>query len=119
MSLKRKMYYHINNLKNFWFNFALPNWLNSSFFKFALTTCIFVFTIGYVYQISSIATSGYKIHDLEVQIKELKREIQKIEVENADFGTMKNIQTRLDSLNMVAVVDIEYYNNLDSMVAKR
>ena len=78
-----------------------------------------VFGLGYIYQISSTAVSGYEIHDLEVQVENLEKEIQKLEVEVADQGTMKNIQAKLENVEMVAVAHIEYYEAEDVMMAKR
>ena len=109
MSLKRKITYQIDSLRNYLYSLELPSWFTGRTMRLALSFSVVVFAAGYVYQISSTAVSGYAINDLQKQVAVLQKDIQKIEVEQADYGSMKNIQSRADSLGMVAVASADYY----------
>lgn len=119
MSLKRKITYQIDSLRNYLYNLELPNWFSSRSMRLVLSFSVVVFAAGYVYQISSTAVSGYTINDLQKQVETLQKDIQKVEVEQADYGSMKNIQSRADSLGMVALANPEYYQAPDQTAMAR
>ena len=119
MSLKRKINYQLNHLRNSLYSWALPSWMTGSSAKLLVSLVFIACTTGYVFQISSTSTSGYKIHELEGQVTELQREIQKLELEKADFGTMSSIQERIDKTEMVAVGKIQYHTAVNIAVAKK
>jgi len=119
MSLKRKINYQINHLRNALYSWSLPRWMTGSGAKILVSILFVVCTTGYVFQVSSTATAGYKINELEGQVTELKREIQKLELDKADNGTISSIEQRLNKTEMVMVDNIEYYQSADIIVAKK
>jgi len=119
MSLKRKINYQLNILRNSLYSWSLPSWMTGSGAKLFVSILFVVCTTGYVFQISSTSTTGYKIHELEGQVTQLKREIQKLELDKADNGTMSSIQQRIDKTEMVAVSKIQYYSRSETVVAKK
>jgi hypothetical protein len=88
-------------------------------FRAVLLVIIAGFGILYVVQTSSASTKGYEIRDLEGQIQSLEYETQRLEFEIATNRSMKSIQQRLASLNMVVADDIEYATLVGSAVALR
>lgn len=80
---------------------------------------IIAMSLGYVFQISSIATNGYEVEKYENQLINLKKENQKIVIELADLKAMRNLEN--DNSDLVAVErdNISYITSSSGAVAIR
>lgn len=119
MSLKRFAKHKLQNLTNYVDSLALPAWVSGFKIRFGLIGLTVLLGVIYVGQISVAARSGYQMRDLEGQVSLLEADIQKLEVEIADYSSMSNIEQRLKDSGMVAVGKIKYFNTVDTVVAKR
>ena len=98
---------------------SLPQWLTSKTARLGLFSVIFLFSIAYVVNTTSSATSGYQMHELEKKTQTLETEVQKLQVEIADNSSMNNIQSRLVKLNMTEAAGIKYFTLKNTAVAKK
>lgn len=80
----------------------------SSTCKYAIMVFIVFFSILYVLQTSSISAKGFAMSDLEKQIQILENENQKVEFQIATHRSMKSIEERLKSMNLVVVDNAQY-----------
>lgn len=94
-------------------------WLLSATCRFAFGAFVVVFGILYVAQTNAFSTKGYEINEIEGQIQALEQENQKLEFEIATHGSMQSIQSRLPSLDLVAVDGVKYVTLTGSAVARR
>jgi len=116
--LKRKINYKLSEIKTFFLSFRMPKWFGYKIFKLGTLMVLVLLIGGYVVKISSTAVSGYEIHDLEEKVGSLEKEISKIEIELADYGSLQNIEIRLASTDMIEVNKISYVTTgRDSLVA--
>lgn len=118
MSFKRQLKYKYQNFKFSLQTISLPAWLVSPRLRLALFAFIFLFSAAYIVNMTSSATSGYQMHELEKQTLALELEVKKIEVEIADHSSMSSIASRLVELNMVEASGMTYLADKNSSVAK-
>ncbi len=91
----------------------------SSTCKCAVMVFIVFFGVLYVLQTSSISAKGFAMSDLEQQIQTLENENQKVEFEIATHRSMKSIEQRLQSMNLVTVDNAQYATLTGNSVAMR
>ncbi len=118
MSFKRQIKHKYQNFKFSLQTISLPAWLTSPYLRLALFSFIFLFSAGYIVNMTSSATSGYQMHELEKQTLSLEMEVKKLEVEIADNSSMASIASRLVKLNMVETPSIVYLADKNNAVAK-
>lgn len=94
---------------------SLP--LNHKSYGILMLALILVCGILYLSQINSLATKGYKINELENNVKRLESVNKKLQVQVTEMRSMANLETRLTQLNMVPVGHVEYIKVIDSSVA--
>jgi hypothetical protein len=80
---------------------------------------IAVMSLGYVFQMSSIATNGYEVEKYENQLADLKKENQKILIELADLKAMSNLENGSSGLVAVERNNISYITSSSGAVAMR
>lgn len=119
MSLKRRIEFKYNHFVNAIRCFKLPVWLDTKAVRIVLVGIIVFVGSAYIIKTTTSATSGYEMHELEKQAASLDSDIQKTQIEIADYSSINSIQSRLAKMNMVAVGNIEYFNNKDMAVAKK
>ena len=118
MSIKRQIQFKYKNLLRSLQTIRAPRWLTSRATRLVLVSIIFLFGIGYIANMTSSATSGYQMHELEKQTQSLQTEVQKLQVEIADNSSMSSISARLARLNMVEAKGIKYLTTKNTAVAK-
>ncbi len=118
MSLKRQIQFKYKSLVRSLQTISLPEWLTSRTARVALVSIIFLFSIAYIINTTSSATTGYQMNELEKQTQALQTDVQKLQVEIADNSSMNNIQSRLAKLNMTEAVGIKYLTGKNTVVAK-
>ncbi len=91
----------------------------SSTCKYAVMVFIVLFGVLCVLQTSSISAKGFVMSDLEQQIQVLENENQKVEFEIATHRSMKSIEQRLQSMNLVTVDNAQYATLAGNSVAMR
>jgi len=116
MSLKRRFKAQLNEFSNSLDNLRLPTYLSGKAARIVLSLVVVFCGVGYIFQVSSTAVSGYEINSLQNQSDDLKKEIQKLQVEIADYSSLNSVQVRAKNLGMVAVGDIKY-KTIESNVA--
>ena len=118
MSFKRQIKYQYQNFKFSLQTISLPGWLTSPYLRLSLFAFIFLFSAAYIVNITSSATSGYQMHELEKKTLALEMEVRKLEVEIADNSSMSSIASRLVKLNMVEASGMMFLADKNSSVAK-
>ena len=118
MSIKRQIQFKCQNLARSLRTIRLPRWLTSRTVCLGLFSVIFIFSVAYIANTTSSATSGYQMRELEKQTQSLEVEVQKLEVEIADNSSMSGIFSRLAELNMVEAGNIKYLSAKNTVVAK-
>ena len=73
-----------------------------------ICTLIVVMTVGYLVQINSLATKGYKIKELENKITGLKKEQADLELEALSLQSMGTVAEKVQDLGMVMAGEPEY-----------
>ena len=119
MSIKRQIQSKYRSLAHSLQTIKMPSWLTSKTTRLALFSIIFLFSIAYIVNTTSSATSGYQMRELEKQTAALEIEVQKLQVEIADNSSMNNIQSRLAKLNMIEAKNIKYFTVKNTEVAKK
>lgn len=124
MSLRLRVKYKyrslINAIRYFLMSITLPSWLTDTRAKFTLVGLVAVMGVAFVFQTSSLGTTGYEVHALEQQVAELNSEIQKISTSVAEQQSLKNIQSRIKDSGMVTATNIKYVNSgVETAVAHR
>ena len=95
------------------------SWANSISFKVLLTMIVASTFVFYIVQANTISTQGFKTKDIEKRITRLKEQNQALELEAADLQSNSKIQSRIDSLKMVAVDKVDYISPTAEMVAMK
>lgn len=118
MSIKRQIQSKYRNLVHALETISVPQWLTSRTTRVSLLAVIFLFSIAYIVNTTSSATSGYQMHELEKKMSLLEVEVQKLQVEIADNSSMSSISSRLVKLNMAEVGSVKYLTIKNTPVAK-
>lgn len=118
MSIKRQIKFKYQNLIRSLQTIRVPAWLTSKTARLGLVSIIFIFSMAYIINTASSATSGYQMHELEKQTLALETEVQKLQVEIADNSSMNSISSRLVKLNMTEVSSVKYLTVKNTPVAK-
>lgn len=78
----------------------------------AVTVFTFLLTIFlgvlYLYQVNSIAASGYEIKKIENNIRELNKDGQNLKIKEMELRSMYNIEKSTEDLNLVNLSGITY-----------
>ena len=118
MSIRLRIRYQFRHFFNSFRVITLPAWVTGVTTKIVVVGLAVVLGIGYIFQTSSLSTSGYVTHTLEKQVASAQNEIQKLEAEVAANQSLTNIQKRLPEVQMVQVASIKYIST-DAAMAKR
>ncbi|MFH0988098.1 MAG: hypothetical protein V1763_01865 [Parcubacteria group bacterium] len=97
------------------FKFCLPK----SFLVCTLGVLVVCALAGYLFEVNSIATQGYQMHDLEKQISALKDGNEKLTLQVIGLESMTNLTDRIASLGMVSADGLSYYNAGSEVVAQK
>jgi hypothetical protein len=123
MSWRRKIQYQLENYRRVSlgvFNCAaLPSCLTG---KTARIICLIILaagSVGYICQTSAAAGSGYEMNELQNKVEAMEEEIQKIDVQIAEFSSMPSLEKRLARMNMVSVASIKYIRPTGPAFAKK
>ncbi len=91
----------------------------SAFLKVFMMLLIVFFSASYLYKINNTSTTGYVIQDLDVKVRDLERENQRLSLEVAKYSSMHTIKKRIGELGLTEAKDVEYLTAGGSVVAKR
>lgn len=91
----------------------------SSTCKYAVMVFIVLFGVLYVLQTSSISAKGFAMSDLEEQIQILENDNQKVEFEIATHRSMKSIEERLKTMNLVNADNVQYVSFVGNALTMR
>lgn len=94
-------------------------WLPTTTLRLLFLLIFSICGLLYVIETSAVSTTGYEITAIQKQINNLEQENQRLQFDIATHRSMKSIQERLRSLNLVAVADAEYINGSRMTVARR
>lgn len=75
--------------------------------------------VSYLVSIVSVSTRGYKLHDLETRIEELKLENKKLNLRVAEMQSPARIEAWVRSSGMVAAANVQYVSSTTGVVASR
>ena len=119
MSIKRQIQYQFTSFIKAISDINLPSWLSSVVLRVCLLVVITFFGSAYVIKTASGASNGYKIYELEEQVADLELNIDKLNVEVAEYSSLASINSRLKNVNLVSVGSLTFYNGAEQVVAKR
>ena len=115
MSLKRQLQYKYQNLISGIRYVSLPKWIDSFAIRLIFLGFLLIFGTAYIIKTASSATSGYEFTKLEKQVAAMENDIQKVQIEIADNSSIKNVQSRLVKMNMVAANGFKYLSTKASV----
>jgi len=119
MSIRRQIQYKYNRLVNAIKFLSLPAWIDSKAIRIVMVGVIVVMGSAYILKTTSSTTSGYEMHRMENQVAALEQDMQRTQIEIADYSSINNIQTRLASMNMIEATGVKYMGVKDTVVAKK
>jgi len=119
MSIKRRFENQYHRIISSASNISIPSWMLNGVFRMSMIVLVAIAGVGYISKISTLATGGYQLRDLENQVATLNVDIQKTQVDIASNSSLTNIESRLSKIKMVQASDIKYFNVLTSEMAKR
>ena len=82
--------------------------INTKILNIMMIGLIVVFGFSYLVQMNGLATKGYQIKDLEVQIEQLELQGSNLELEVLSLQSISNVKNKVSKLNMVEVGNVEY-----------
>lgn len=119
MSIKRQIQFKYTNFINSIKFLSLPGWFDSRAIRIFLIGAIVLVGSAYIIKTTSSTTTGYEMHKLEKEVAALDSEIQRTQIEIADYSSINSIQGRLAKMNMVEAGGIKYLGAKDVAVAKK
>lgn len=97
----------------------MPSWVDSKALRFVLVGLVVVMGTAYIISTTSSTASGYEMNKLEDRVASLQTDIQKTQIEIADYSSINSIQSRLATMKMVEAGGIKYLNASDITMAKK
>ncbi len=79
--------------------------------KFVMIGLIVSGTVIYLCAINTGAIKGYEIRKVENRISKLKKENEKLQIEEAELNSYYNIKKEADQLGMVKADNVVYIND--------
>lgn len=77
-------------------------------FRATLGAIVLLFGFWYVAQTNALSAKGFALRDLEKQLTELQIENRRLGVELAELQSLRSLETRLATINLVPVGQVEY-----------
>lgn len=78
--------------------------------NFLVAALVCLLGVFYIFEVNNMATKGYEIKALENQMSELKKENEKLKIQEAQQRSMYNIEEKTKELNMIVPKDVSYLN---------
>lgn len=123
MTLRRKIKYQTDYYRRVILTVArglnVPEWFSTLAPRIVCIAVLVVFSLAYIWQVTSAAGSGYEMRDLQTKVEGLRADIQKLNVNLASNNALTNLQKRVNALNMTSVANITYIEPATAIVAKR
>jgi len=123
MKFTRKIRYQFDNykrvIKNLFDYSRLPSWLTGRISRCSMLVVLVMCSVCYVMQIACATSSGYEMRDLQKKVNLLNEEINKINIEAVSYGSLINLEKRVQESNMSRVSNIVYVTAPDVMFAKK
>jgi len=118
MSLTRRVQFQFHNLVYSLRTWSMPVWVDSARSRVVVLVLLTLFSSAYVFKTSSVAVSGYTLHELEINISQLNSEIQKLQTESISYSSIQSIQQRVKDSNMVAVGKIQHVTPVEVVAVR-
>lgn len=100
--------YQYSQLLQFADTLALPNWIFDVKTRLFVIASIVALTVGYLFQVNNLSTSGYMINTLEHTLSDAAEQTDKLSTEVATYQSMASIQRRLSSLSMTTAANVKF-----------
>ncbi|TSA46185.1 hypothetical protein D4R51_00545 [bacterium] len=78
--------------------------------NFLVAALVCMLGVFYIFEVNNMATKGYEIKGLENQMGDLKKENEKLKIQEAELKSMYNIEEKTKDLNMIVPKDVSYLN---------
>ena len=118
MSIKRQVRYKYKDFKTSVQTIALPDWCMSPLFRLSMFAIIGFFGIAYILNMTSAATTGYEMQNLQTKADTLETDVQKLQVEIAENSSIISIAKRVENLHMAESANIKHFTLKSNTVAK-
>ncbi len=77
-------------------------------FRIAISTVVLLLSFWYVAQTNAVSAKGFALRDLEKKLAELQTETRRLDVALAEQQSIRNLEARLQQVNLVPVGQVEY-----------
>jgi len=78
-----------------------PRYLQRPNFAFLLAALATLLAAGYLVQANSLSLKGYEIGRLELEVRELKEQQQRLELEASGLQSIQSIEADVKNLNLI------------------
>jgi hypothetical protein len=123
MTLRRKIRYQTDYYKRVMISiargFIVPEWFSTLAPRVICIVVLVVFSLAYIWQVTSAAGSGYEMRDLQTKVENLRADIQKLDVNLASNNALTNLRKRVQMIQMAPIANIIYIESGATVVAKR
>jgi len=92
---------------------------SDSFLTFFSVIFVAVISVCYVFQINSMATSGYELEGYEDRLQSLKDDFRNMKNEEAGLRLLNNLETEKEKLSAITSSDIDYLTSSGTSVAMK
>ncbi|MDD3191056.1 MAG: hypothetical protein PHI66_05215 [Candidatus Pacebacteria bacterium] len=92
---------------------------SDSFLTFFSVIFVAVISVCYVFQINSMATSGYELEEYEEKLQTLKNDFRNMKNEEANLRLLNNLETEKKKLSAITSSDIDYLTSSGTSVAMK
>lgn len=83
------------------------------YWNLALLVSIIILAVIYLANLNILSTKGYKIRQLEQQIKKLELEQKHLEIESTSLQSINRIESEASKLNFVPSTNVTYIKDSD------
>lgn len=78
--------------------------------SFLLVVLVCAVGVFYIFEVNNLATKGYEIDKYEKQLNNLKKENERLRIQEAELKSMYRIEERTRDLNMIVPKNVSYVN---------
>jgi hypothetical protein len=118
MSYKKRLEAHYYNLIDSVRTITLPSWLFSRAIRTSLFCLVVILSVAYVLRINNASAIGYQAHYLEKDVDALAKEVQRLNIQIADAGSITSLENKIGALGMVKADSVQYISNTEMASAR-
>lgn len=98
---------------------VLQAWLVTDTARTIIGGLVVVLLVLNVVKTSAVSTEGFELSELQKRIEQLEHETTRLGVQVADQRSIRSLEKRIDSLDMVQAGEVVYAKPVGTAVARR